>query len=303
MSFFCHGAEEFQARCRAILGNNPGSIIVYDLLQERPIAVVNPNTAFRRSFRPGSLFKLITAAALLERGRLDPREKRDCRNHFSLSGRAYTCSVPGGHGPVNLAEALGQSCAVYFHHFSPRLTPGEIKKTAALAGIGRPLPIPGGGTTAAGRCDPPGDPRDFLYFCVGESENVQVTPWHGVNLTAIAARGRPIAACGMAAPFKPATLMHLRQGMERAAWDGTCAAIGKAGIDGAGKTGTAANPSLPGRTLGWFCGYMPGESPRFVVVVLVEDGKGYADAVPIAVKVMKELNRTRPGPGTSPGGQ
>ncbi|MBL9123602.1 MAG: hypothetical protein JNG90_08200, partial [Planctomycetaceae bacterium] len=66
---------------------------------------------------PGSVFKIVTAAALLEEGRVAPQRPFDCAGYFENPERercAIFARYGEGHGPVTLETALVQSCNVYF---------------------------------------------------------------------------------------------------------------------------------------------------------------------------------------------
>jgi cell division protein FtsI/penicillin-binding protein 2 len=72
----------------------------------------------------------------------------------------------------------------------------------------------------------------------------------------------------------------------------------------AGKTGTAEVKSArsPYRKITWFDSYGPYENPRYVVVVMVEDGaSGGKSCAPVARKIYQAiLKRERAGLGPPP---
>jgi penicillin-binding protein 2 len=288
------GAEfptgQFQKTCESFLGSNSGAIIVYDLKENRFLSVVNPEIAFRKAYKPGSFFKLITSVTLLEAKKIDTSQKFNCRNFFSVRGRNYTCSIPGGHGEQNLIDAISNSCNVYFYNCLRRLTHEEIKKTASLMGCGKILNHHGNTPlTIPGKCQPPEDPARFARFIVGDDEGIQITPWQAVNITAIIATGKPVSPDLPAPNLSPSTLDVIRKGMISASASGTCSYVSKQGISAACKTGTSTNFRNPSLYHGWFASYTPLNNPRYITVVFLEDGRGYSDAVPVGVKVMKAL--------------
>lgn len=73
---------------------------------------------------PGSVFKIVTAAALLDDPRFDPQKPFDCQG-FLVSPENRRCMIYRrygvGHGPVALADALAESCNVYFFHHADEL--------------------------------------------------------------------------------------------------------------------------------------------------------------------------------------
>lgn len=284
-------SSDIQSECEKILGENPGAIIVFNLQNSKPVAVVNPETAFRRSFKPGSIFKLVTAAALLEKSNVDPDEKINCRNFFSYMGQNYICSIPGGHGPVNLTLALAQSCSVYFYRQSFRLDPEQLRDTAYAMGLGRSIkppkipyePIPG-------KVNPPVGRRRFIRFAVGDDEGIKITPWQALNLAAVVCTGNFISESAEKPAIKEETREILTRAMEMAVGAGTCKPLSKAGIDAAAKTGTSTHPHFPAKYRGWFIACAPSRQCKYAVVVFLEDGKGYTDAVNMGVKVLRLLS-------------
>jgi len=279
-----------KSKCESILGNNQGTIIVVDLKTHKPVVVLNPVIAYSRESRPGSLFKLVTAASLLENGKINPNEKIRCKNHFKFRGKEYECSKTGGHGDINMYEAIAESCNIYFYMKSLRLSKSEIKKTAEKFGLGRRIPsFSTPSKPSPGRCEPPSKPELFIEFAVGDEKGIKITPYQVANMLSIIATGKPMEKCGDNPGFSEKTLNVLRKGMEMSAKKGTCKLISKSGIDGAGKTGTPTNERIPDKTHGWFIGYMPVKKPRYGVVVFLEDGNASAHAVPRGIEVMKLL--------------
>ncbi|MCD4782195.1 MAG: hypothetical protein K8T10_00040 [Candidatus Eremiobacteraeota bacterium] len=282
--------DRLKSKCESILGDNQGTIIVIDLKSCRPIVVLNPTIACSRESRPGSVFKLVTAAALLEKGKIDPHEKMNCKNNFRFMDKKYICSKTGGHGKVNLFEAIAKSCSVYFYEKSLRISESDLKNTAEKFGFGRSMPsVSAPSKPSPGKCTPPSDPRLFIEFAVGDEKGIKITPYQSANMLCIIATGKPLEKYGDDPEFRWNTLKILRKGMEMSAKTGTCKLISKSGIDGAGKTGTPTNERIPDKTHGWFIGYMPAKNPRYGVVVFLEDGNGSAHAVPRGVEVMKIL--------------
>jgi penicillin-binding protein 2 len=79
------------------------------------------NRALAGQYPPGSVYKAFVAAAALEEKIIDPKERVYCPGSFKLGRRTYRCWKRGGHGPVNLHEALVESCDVYFYQLGLKL--------------------------------------------------------------------------------------------------------------------------------------------------------------------------------------
>ncbi|UCE85762.1 MAG: penicillin-binding protein 2 [Deltaproteobacteria bacterium] len=97
-------------------------------LQDRVIAGQYP---------PASTYKAIVAAAALQEGVIDPNERLYCPGSFRLGRRSYRCWKRGGHGDVDLREALVRSCDVYFYQVGLRLGVDRLAFFARGLGLGR----------------------------------------------------------------------------------------------------------------------------------------------------------------------
>jgi len=72
------------------------------------------NRAIQSAYAPASTFKLVMMAALLGEKAVDPEMTVNCKGVMTLGNRDFWCWKKSGHGPVNLKEALENSCNIYF---------------------------------------------------------------------------------------------------------------------------------------------------------------------------------------------
>ncbi|MCA9070416.1 MAG: hypothetical protein KDA84_15900, partial [Planctomycetaceae bacterium] len=110
---------------------------------------------------PGSVFKAITAVALLESGQFDPDAAQFCQGFLDRPDRhrCYIYSHYGvGHGELNLSQALCQSCNVYFFQGAKKIGPHSLVHWAERFGIGQPTGIDVPGEQAGNLPKPP--PRE-----------------------------------------------------------------------------------------------------------------------------------------------
>jgi penicillin-binding protein 2 len=93
---------------------------------------------------PGSVFKILTAAALLESAALNPAEPLECKGYLDKPDH-WRCAIyqryGKGHGMVTLSDALAESCNVYFFHHARRMGPLPLLDWAGRFGFGRPTGI------------------------------------------------------------------------------------------------------------------------------------------------------------------
>ncbi|MDH7482996.1 MAG: penicillin-binding protein 2 [Spirochaetales bacterium] len=73
------------------------------------------NRAYQSSYPPASTFKTVITATLLEEKPISPDRTVYCAGELDYGGRTWSCHIKRpGHGPVNLPEALAQSCDIYY---------------------------------------------------------------------------------------------------------------------------------------------------------------------------------------------
>ncbi len=87
-------------------------------------------------YPPGSTYKMVTALAALEAGVIGLDETVWCPGHMDVSNIRFHCWKRGGHGHMNLHEALKQSCDVYFYEVGQRVGIDKIAEMARRLGIG-----------------------------------------------------------------------------------------------------------------------------------------------------------------------
>jgi len=96
------------------------------------------NRAIQNTYSPGSVFKIFLAYGALANGEIDPDARVFCPGHAVYYGRAFRCHRRGGHGWVNLRDAIKVSCDVYFYALGRRLGIDGIARIARAFGFGEP---------------------------------------------------------------------------------------------------------------------------------------------------------------------
>ncbi len=79
------------------------------------------NKAVSDLYEPGSVFKLITAAAALDAGVVTTSDSFFCGESYGVAGVSFHCANRNQHGPQNLAQALQNSCNQSFIQIGQRL--------------------------------------------------------------------------------------------------------------------------------------------------------------------------------------
>ncbi|MEH6547154.1 MAG: penicillin-binding protein 2 [Sneathiella sp.] len=94
------------------------------------------NKAIGGQYPPGSTFKMIVALAALEAGVITDSHEVFCRGHTNLGKHRFHCWKRGGHGKLNLENAISQSCDIYFYDIARKVGVDRIAEMAHRFGLG-----------------------------------------------------------------------------------------------------------------------------------------------------------------------
>ena len=226
--------------------------------------------ALQGTYPPGSTFKIVMAAAALDEGVINPFTQIFCSGGLFFGNRTFRCWRAGGHGSVNVHEALVRSCDVFFYQVGQRLGIDAIAEYAHRLGLGAPTGIglehESGGIipSSAWKRQRFGEPwyaGETLSVAIGQGY-VTVTPLQMANLIAAVTNGGivyrpqfvkqverpdgPVVLEEAAVPvrqldFKKSTLLQIRQALSDVVNTsrGTGTKAHLATIEVGGKTGTS----------------------------------------------------------------
>jgi len=99
------------------------------------------NKAIAGAYAPGSTFKMLVALAALEEGLITPDSTVTCWGSMSLGNARFHCWRRGGHGTMNVHNAIKQSCDVFFYETALKLGIEKIAAMARKLGLGVPTGI------------------------------------------------------------------------------------------------------------------------------------------------------------------
>mgnify|MGYP001270713191 CR=1 FL=1 len=97
------------------------------------------NKALSGQYAPGSTFKMITAMAALEAGITSRSKTVFCPGYYELGTGRFHCWKRGGHGKVDIIDALAESCDTYFYELSREVGINRIANMARRFGLGSTL--------------------------------------------------------------------------------------------------------------------------------------------------------------------
>lgn len=254
----------------------------------------------------GSIFKPAVAACALECG-ISPDTEIECKGKITLGDRVFSCYDGKAHGKINMTQALEKSCNCYFVNLINRIDTDLLLSLCKKAGLGKEL------TLAPGISSTPGvlplaeslkTKGTLANFSFGQGDllasPLQIATLYHTLTTGNYTDPQLVMgftnSMGLMTKEKSNTTIKILSDKTVATLNKMLASAGKSYNikDGAGKTGTAQsgiynNGSEVLRT--WFAGCYPAENPRYIIVILNENGtSGTADCVPVYKSIIKDLS-------------
>ncbi|AMW33759.2 peptidoglycan glycosyltransferase [Fervidobacterium islandicum] len=272
------------------------------------------NRAISNVYPPGSTFKVVTAIAQMLYSHPNTITCNGVFRYRDSKGRVtatYKDWLITGHGVVDLRKAIRVSCNVYFYNaaldvgIDKLITVAKAFYLDQKTGINLPGEVAGTLPTPEWKLKKLGEkwyPGDTILFGIGQGF-LDLTPIQVLSLyNTVANKGlfvRPKLVLNEEVSTKKIPLNvpenvwnTLIDGLEQVTTvQGPASSGGTATksfqgfeITVAGKTGTAQTHSGPPHA--WFVGFAPSRSPKYSVLVLVENGEsGGHNAAPLARKV------------------
>ena len=329
------GLQEYAARR---MGTQSGSVVVIDCLTGEMLAMVSmpaydPNSfsdgishlewkmlsdndhvplmnkVLQGLYPPGSTVKPMNGLALLEAG-ADPGQRISCSGALRVGTGVFHCHKKSGHGPLDLKNAIMQSCDIYFYEMVRRLGYDRIAPIARSVGFGQKFDLPFGSQRFGTMPDPDWKLQKYKEdWTVADSLNASIGQGYvlanPLQLAVMAARiasGKALQPSILAdhvhrnAPplaVSPANLQLIRSAMYGVVNEGGTGGAAKLLVPGvtiAAKTGTAQvrrismaernstgvikNNNLPFklRDHALFVCFAPADAPRYAAAVVLEHG-------------------------------
>lgn len=94
------------------------------------------NKAIEGLYAPGSTFKMITALAALQDGKITPNTKINCTGHMDYGDGRYHCWKTSGHGLLDLEQSLQHSCDIFYYNIATKINMDSIQEMAYKFGLG-----------------------------------------------------------------------------------------------------------------------------------------------------------------------
>jgi peptidoglycan glycosyltransferase len=280
------------------------------------------NRTTQELYPPGSTFKVVTATAALDTGKVTPETIIDGSSPKEISGVPLENSGGEDFGPISLTDALTNSVNTVFAQIGEDIGRGTLVEYMKRYGFFEdPLldyptnqMIPSGIRANGTRFVEDGFDVGRVAIGQGGVEGaIEATPMQMAEVAAaIANKGRlmkPRLTDSVIRPdgrvqerikpdlqsevMKPETAAQLTEMMGRVVEEGTGTAAALSGVRVAGKTGTAEVGANREFTQPWFICFAPIDNPKLAVAVTVErqppGSFGGTIAAPIAKSVLEAM--------------
>lgn len=278
------------------------------------------NRAVQSAYPPASTFKLITSLAGFKAGIINRSSGVQCTGAVYLGKHRFKCWKR--HGYVDYAQAVAQSCDIFFYRVGRAVGPDHMSDMAKSFGLGSRSGIDTTGEARGTvpsidwkkrniRRDPTWHPGETLNMSIGQgylqATSLQIAlmaggvAMHGKIFQPhlvknVRSRGKTIVMPSKVIHSNslPSEYYdHVLTGMRQAVETGTCRAAALPGILVGGKTGSA---ETTGKAHAWFVGLAPLGNPRIAVCVMVEHGAhGATAAAPVARAMMAAFFKVNAG--------
>ena len=278
------------------------------------------NRTTQELYPPGSTFKVVTATAALDSGKVTPESIIDGSSPREISGVPLANAGGQSFGPISFTDALTNSVNTVFAQLGETVGRSTLVEYMRRFGFyaDPPLDYPDGQMIPSGIINGDGDyvedGFDVGRVAIGQGGlegEIRSAPLQMAQVAAAIANGgrlmkpqltdRIVRKDGRVAEriqpdlqsrvMKPETAEQLTAMMSRVVEEGTGTAAALSGITVAGKTGTAEVGANREFTQPWFIAFAPVDNPRMAIAVTVErtTGQGGTVAAPIAAQVLQTL--------------
>lgn len=308
------------------LGNRSGTVGVYNYKTGKMICLVSspnydplspPNISaddtsgiyinrfFSSTFTPGSIFKLVTAAASIENKEDYASWTYTCTGSDEYGPDKVTCLK--AHGTVNLQQALSDSCNIYFGRLANELGHDIMNEYVEKTGLTKSRKV-NGVNTAAGTFEFPESGVNLAWAGVGQYNDLVNPCTMMMYMGAIASDGQAAQpqlisdvdfVSGLPAGFsikkRSVSMIDentaiILKSMMRYNVEDHYGAGNFPGLNICAKSGTAEVGDKSVKPNAWFAGFLDDEEHPYAFIVLVEkSGSGSDVAGSVANKVLQKI--------------
>ncbi|MDR1558298.1 MAG: penicillin-binding protein 2 [Clostridiales bacterium] len=264
------------------------------------------NRAAQGQYPPGSVFKIVTAAAAIEFMPDYADFEYHCEGEAIIGGKSVRCYNSTAHGDVKLDEAFALSCNTYFSTIGLQIGADNLRSLSERFFFNETLPFPLEYSVSGFPLDAASDSAEIVDTAIGQGR-IMASPLQMALITAAVANNgiimspyildRIVSYDGKSVrktipymakqAFSPDVASTLTRMMTDVTEYGTGARVSVSNVEIAAKTGSAQNPN--GDDHGWYTAFFPAENPQYVVSIVIENIGGSSRVLPIAKNLVEHL--------------
>lgn len=284
-----------------------------DLSEEEKTQLWNTmwrNPCLSDTYEPGSAFKIITASAALEEGKVTLEDQFFCGGYRVVEDRRIHCHKRTGHGAETFLQGIENSCNPVFIDVAQRLGAEAFYESFERFGIMEKtgIDLPGEAGTIMHRLEDIG-PVELATMAFGQSFQLtpvrmattvsalingghRVTPHIGVKLTNADKTREKILTWDTSAEtiVSGQTSETMRYALEKVVSEGGGSKAYIEGYQIGGKTATSQTlPRSANRYIASFIGFAPADDPEILAMCIIEDPQGVYYGGTIAAPVVRDI--------------
>lgn len=267
------------------------------------------NNCISDTYEPGSVFKIVTATAALEEGKVSLNEHFSCPGYRIVEDRRIRCHKVGGHGSETFAQGVMNSCNPVFMDIAARVGREDMYKYYDRLGLFDKTGI-----------DVPGEAGSIMHklenikavelATMSFGQSIQITPFQmlraasavvnggrlvtphfGVRITD--SQGREVLSLSYDEKdnaVSEETCKIMKDILEKVVSEGSGSNAFIEGYRIGGKTATSQKlPRGNGKYISSFLGFADADNPTVMAIVLIDEPEGLYYGGTIAAPIIKKL--------------
>ena len=267
------------------------------------------NPLISDSYEPGSTFKIVTATAALEEGKVTETDTFSCPGFRIVEDRKIRCHKTTGHGTETFREGVMNSCNPVFMDIGARVGAAAMLKYYKKLGLYEKTGI-----------DLPGEANSIMHklkdigavelATMSFGQSIQVTPLQLLRAASAAINGGTLVTPHLALSTESAdstqkevfsyetksgrvsddTSRRIRELLEAVVAEGTGKNAQVEGRRIGGKTATSEKlPRRNNKYISSFLGFAPANHPEIMGLILIDEPEGIYYGGTIAAPAMAEI--------------
>ena len=267
------------------------------------------NPLISDSYEPGSTFKIVTATAALEEGKVTPEDTFHCPGYKMVEDRKIRCHKTQGHGAETFREGVMNSCNPVFMEIGARVGAERMlyyyKKLGLYEKTG--VDLPGEAGSIMHKLENIGA-VELATMSFGQS--IQITPLQLLRAVSAVVNGGTLITPHLGVRIVDSTsgenttlsyeteegrvseqtVETMRSLLDAVVSEGTGKNAQVEGYQVGGKTATSEKlPRGTGKYISSFLGFAPSDDPEIMGLLLIDEPTGVYYGGTIAAPVMAEI--------------